>query len=210
MMRLLLTSGRGPAECRIALAHLIVRLRKDADALGCPCDIVASRDADGHGPGAALALLGDAATRDIADALAKRWIGGAVWVCRSPLRPHHGRKNWFVAVFELPPTETPAPLDPRDVAFETLRAGGPGGQHQNKTESAVRALHRPSGVSVVVREERSQHRNKALALDRLARMLAAQSDLARSNDEAMIHAKHAALQRGGATRRFVGPDFTPD
>jgi len=54
---------------------------------------------------------------------------------------------------------------------ETFRAGGPGGQHQNVTESGVRLVHLPTGVRVVAREERSQHRNRALALQRLREKL---------------------------------------
>ncbi|MGF9563572.1 peptide chain release factor-like protein, partial [Neorhizobium sp. BT27B] len=50
--------------------------------------------------------------------------------------------------------------------------GGPGGQHQNTTDSAVRAVHIPTGLTVLARDERSQHRNKALAIRRLAGMLA--------------------------------------
>lgn len=50
---------------------------------------------------------------------------------------------------------------------DTFRAGGPGGQHQNTTESGVRLLHLPSGLRAVAREERSQHRNRARALERL-------------------------------------------
>ena len=51
--------------------------------------------------------------------------------------------------------------------METFRAGGPGGQHQNKTESAVRLTHVPTGLSVTARESRSQHRNRKIALARL-------------------------------------------
>ena len=50
---------------------------------------------------------------------------------------------------------------------ETFRAGGPGGQHQNTTDSGVRLVHLPSGLRVVAREERSQHRNRGRALERL-------------------------------------------
>jgi ribosome-associated protein len=56
---------------------------------------------------------------------------------------------------------------------ETFRAGGPGGQHQNTTDSGVRLVHEPTGVRVVARTERSQHRNRALALERLRRRLEA-------------------------------------
>lgn len=50
---------------------------------------------------------------------------------------------------------------------ETFRAGGPGGQHQNTTESGVRLVHLPTGVRASAREERSQHRNRSIALKRL-------------------------------------------
>lgn len=50
---------------------------------------------------------------------------------------------------------------------ETFRSGGPGGQHQNVTESGVRLVHLPTGVRATARDERSQHKNRALALRRL-------------------------------------------
>ncbi|HEV8429016.1 MAG TPA: peptide chain release factor-like protein [Pyrinomonadaceae bacterium] len=55
----------------------------------------------------------------------------------------------------------------RECEVETFRSSGPGGQHVNKTESAVRLRHSPSGIVVTSRQERSQHRNKALCLQRL-------------------------------------------
>src|SRR6476620_4096446 len=55
---------------------------------------------------------------------------------------------------------------------ETFRSSGPGGQHVNKTESAVRLKHLPSGVVVTAREQRSQHQNKAACLSKLRERIA--------------------------------------
>ena len=55
----------------------------------------------------------------------------------------------------------------RECEVDTFRSSGPGGQHVNKTETAVRLTHRPTGVVVTCREERSQHRNKTSCLRKL-------------------------------------------
>lgn len=60
----------------------------------------------------------------------------------------------------------------RECEVETFRSSGPGGQHVNKTESAVRLRHVPSGVIVTSQQERSQHRNKALCLQKLRKKVA--------------------------------------
>ena len=69
----------------------------------------------------------------------------------------------------------PIPDDDDDLLaqcrVETFRGGGPGGQHGDTTDSAVRLVHEPSGTRVVARDERSQHRNKQIALERLRERL---------------------------------------
>lgn len=60
----------------------------------------------------------------------------------------------------------------RECEVQTFRSSGPGGQHVNKTESAVRLRHLPSGVVVTSQQERSQHRNRVLCLQRLRRKVA--------------------------------------
>ncbi|WP_257167408.1 peptide chain release factor H [Bradyrhizobium sp. SRS-191] len=205
MRRLLLTSGRGPAECRIAVAHSLTRLSREADAAECGYAI-APGDTDRHGPASALVVLDGPA----ADDLARRWAQGSLlWVCRSPLRPHHGRKNWFVGVVDLPLPQLVPALAAADVRFESFRAGGPGGQHQNKTESAVRAVHLPSGLTAIARDGRSQHRNKAVALARLAALLDGQARLAEAGEARLMQAAHDRVERGAAGLRFEGPAFRP-
>src|SRR5690242_5621033 len=61
----------------------------------------------------------------------------------------------------------------QDCDVETFRGPGPGGQHRNKTESAVRMTHRPSGIVRIARDDRSQLRNRQIALERIWRALEA-------------------------------------
>lgn len=70
-----------------------------------------------------------------------------------------------------PPYHVDRELLEREVIIETFRAGGPGGQHRNVTESAVRLRHPPSGLSITAADSRSQHRNRELAFERLIERL---------------------------------------
>lgn len=199
MIRLFLTSGRGPVECRIALARSLIVLEKEARAAGHVVDIVYRRKPDRHGPASALVILRGCG----AEVLAAAWTGSIKWTFQSPVRPNHKRKNWFIGAFALPPLQkTARPLHSRDVRYETFRAGGPGGQHQNTTDSAVRAVHIPTGLSVVARSERSQHRNKATALTRLGDLLQQQETLEALVDQKNQQAVHDQLERGKPVRTF--------
>ena len=198
--RLLLSSGDGPRECRRALAHLRDRIGGEALRAGLA---VEAEPEDGE-PRSVIVSVRGAGARTFAEA----WVGSVRWVCRSPFRPHHKRRNWFVAVFALGDEALPVlDLDSSELRIETFRAGGPGGQHQNTTDSAVRVTHAPTGITVVSREERSQHRNRARALERLRAqlfLLASEGEVRGRSD---VHARHRELERGNPARTFEGEAF---
>jgi peptide chain release factor len=198
------TSGRGPAECQLAVAHLLVVIRREAESLGLAAEIIAAEP----GEGAGMLLSGLIAVSGAGAAgFATRWQGSVQWIARSPVRPNHKRRNWFAGVTALLPPAASDHLDPRDVTYEAMRAGGPGGQHVNKTESAVRARHGPTGLSVVAREERSQAMNRRLALARLGQLIAARAEAATAASEAALWERHDQLERGNPVRVFEGEAF---
>ncbi len=199
---LLVTAGDGPPECNQAVGHVLGRMQEEAALLGLALAIDVTRGR--NGPKSAVVVVHGAQHR----AFASAWCGTVLWRMQSRLRRHHKRSNWFVGVYEMGQTGTCRPVIRReDVAFSTLRAGGPGGQHQNTTDSAVRARHRPTGLAVVVREARSQHRNKALALERLQGLLEARALAEEDAQKRRRHQLHHALERGNPVRRFSGPRF---
>lgn len=202
-----LSSGRGPVECQLAVVRLAGVVARQAAAAGLVAETVGIVEGDERG--AALSALLKIEGEGVED-FARGWRGSVQWICPSRLRPGVKRKNWFVGVELLggiEPSPGVARIDPRDVAFESMRASGAGGQHVNKTESAVRATHKPTGLVVTAREERSQAMNKRLALARLQALLDAgiRSDHERAERERWL--QHDALERGRPVRIFVGDEF---
>ena len=98
---------------------------------------------------------------------------------------------------------------------ETFRSGGPGGQHQNVTESGVRLVHLPTGIRVSSRAERSQHRNRAIALARLREKLEARRRKAKPRLETKVprnekERRREAKRRRGETKRLRKKPLTDD
>lgn len=198
-----ITCGRGPRECAFAVPHVLKRMIEEARTYGLTADVLESLA--GRYPGTLYSALLAAEGANV-EAYLARWVGTVCWICRSPFRPNHKRKNWFVSVEAFRPPEKVL-WHKQDLKYETMRASGPGGQHVNKIESAVRVTHVPTGLTITAREERSQQANRKLALARLA-------ELFRQREEASVQqagnerwSQHNQLERGNAVRTFIGPDF---
>ena len=105
-----------------------------------------------------------------------------------------------------PSAETPD-LHDEDIRYQTLRASGPGGQHVDKTDSAVRATHLPTGLATLSQDQRWQFANKNIARIKLAMFV----DHGRRADEAgrrrALWGQNRELERGNAVRTYEGQRF---
>lgn len=158
-----ITSGRGPAECMWVVTRIQKEILNEARNSGIQTEIVNRTEGDFPDTLVSCSMIFKGS--NLIEFL-KTWEGSILWIGQSPFRKYHKRKNWFVEV-QTCEVYSDDYLNISEIEIQTSRSSGPGGQHVNKTESAVRAIHRESGLSVLVQESRSQHRNKQIAIERL-------------------------------------------
>ena len=99
LIYLQISTAQGPAECRIFARFVLGKLLSEAQVKGIDAELV-TETADKYGIlSATLKLEGQTA-----ESLAQTWQGTLQWICPSPVRPKHPRKNWYIGVFRLPQT----------------------------------------------------------------------------------------------------------
>ena len=202
-----ISAGVGPAEVRRFVAKLATQLVGACEAL---CLGVASVAIHGDeaAPGSVeIELCGDAPML-LADVL-----GTHVLIARSGSRGRRSRKRWFAGVSLHRALEHPVSglaLRSCDLEISTMRAGGPGGQHVNTTDSAVRVRHKASGVSVRVASERSQHMNKRRALEQLRSILMGREQASAKARGRDLRVSHYQFERGSAVRQWALDERTDE
>ena len=126
-------------------------------------------------------------------------------VRKSPFDSGNRRHTSFAAVFVSPEIEDDIDIeiDPSDLRIDVYRASGAGGQHVNRTESAVRITHMPTGIVVQCQNDRSQHKNKATATKQLrAKLYELEEQKRRAEAQAMEESK-AEIGWGNQIRSYV-------
>lgn len=198
-----ISSGKGPDECSLAVGLFLKTLIKEWDSKGISAKQVST--IPGNYPGSFKSVLLSLGGDEIAEAT--RNIQGTVcWICKSPYRPKHKRKNWFIDV-DVFHEQDKVSFSEHDVTTVFMRSSGPGGQNVNKVETAVRATHVPTGLTVTASEERSQSMNKKLAIARLSQYLNARKAEQSLGNKRSMWNQHNTLTRGNPTRIYKGEDF---
>jgi peptide chain release factor len=198
-----ISSGKGPDECELAVSLFLESYRNECRRNEIKTNVIDAVPGNVSGNLKSLLLSLECQENEEINEIIS---GTVLWICTSPYRPNHKRKNWFINI-EVFTNPDKLYFSEKDVRFESMRSSGPGGQNVNKVETAVRALHLPTGLTVTASEERSQYMNKKLALSRLSNLIKAKNEEDFSNHKKIMWEQHNTLERGNPFRVYEGKEF---
>ena len=194
------TAGRGPEECNQACENIFKLFIKDVSKFSFKLQVINFEEGDYCGYKSILFGSPD----DLSE-LKKKWEGTIKYICtKNTIRPNHKRKNWFVGCKFYEYNTNEITLDLKDVRFDVMRASGAGGQHVNRTESCVRAVHIPTGITVVCQESRNQLQNRQTALKILKAKIADYNKTGQLEDQREKWLDQIQLERGNEVLTFKG------
>ncbi len=126
-------------------------------------------------------------------------------VRKSPFDSGHRRHTSFASVFAYPEADENIEIEinPADLRVDTYRASGAGGQHVNRTDSAIRITHTPTGIVVQCQSDRSQHRNRAAAMAMLKSRMYERELHARNQEKQKLEDSKSDIEWGHQIRSYV-------
>jgi peptide chain release factor 2 len=196
-----INSGAGGTEAQDWAEMLLRMYLRWAERKGFPVEELDYQPGEGAGiKGATILIRGDFAYGNLRN---EQGVHRLVRI--SPFDSNARRHTSFAAITVTPDIEEDIEIvvDEKDLRVDTYRAGGKGGQHVNKTDSAVRLTHMPTGIVVACQNERSQHKNKERALKTLRAKLYELQKEAQSQKIDSLKGERRKIEWGSQIRSYV-------
>lgn len=200
------TAGKGPVECAVACEKVFITwVNQYIDDTCFICTDYECDDTAGY-RSVTIMIPGGNLEDPFFAKIRKEWEGTVKFIAtKNSIRPNHKRKNWYIGVnFFEDVDEINVEGDGKDLKWETMRASGPGGQHVNVTNSAVKVTHIPTGITVRCEAQRNQIKNKEIALKILMAKIHALNNTKREEHKNLVWMNHNTVIRGNEIKTIKG------